>query len=143
MRKLLLIPVLIVSLSITISGCNRAHSAGYEAIGKSSGDFGFRCILGNTDSDDYGRILHINGAAVAYDPHSTRLDSFNLTINNVSVSLEPGSAELNYIAGKKYTINIKTAYGEATGTVTAPSISSIQFVNLPDTHYTDKPLVVK
>jgi len=126
-----------------VGGCKQLHSSGYQQIGKSSGNFGFHCILGETDSDDYDRILHINGFAVAYDPQSTRLDSFNLVINNLSVSQNTESHELNYVAGKKYTLDIKTAYGEATGSITAPSISGIQFVNLPDTHYTNKPLVIK
>lgn len=129
---------------ILLSGsCPRSGGPGYATAGSSSGQFGFRSILGETDSDNFGRVLEIRAPTLAYSDKTTRADSFRVTINGAVLPGDYESTELDYVPTKEYSFRIETDFGAAEGTVSAPFISAIKFVTLPDTHYTDKPLLVE
>lgn len=105
---------------LVLASCNKSDGSDYEKIGSSTGNFGFRSVLGETDSDDYDRIIQIKGFTIAYSDKTTRLDSSDVTINGISITDTTDSNELNYVPTKKYSFKIHTELGEATGSVTAP-----------------------
>lgn len=132
-----------ISFLFIFANCHKSDRPDYEKIGASSGNFGFQSILGETDSDDFDRIIKIKGATFAYRDKTTRVDSFKVIINDASIPDNYDSNELNYVPNKKYSFRIVTELGEASGSLKAPSVSRIHFVNLPDTHYTDQPLKIE
>jgi hypothetical protein len=141
MRYLCELTLLLGSLAI-FTACQQSKSSNYKKLGSSTGQFGVQSILGETDSDDYDEVIEVRAPTLAYSNRNTRLDSFEVTINDVSLS-DRDNNEFDYVPTKKYSFKIKSKLGRATGSITAPSISRIQFVTLPDTHYTDHPLEIE
>ena len=139
MRKLLAtLPFLFILL-----GCNHQDiESDYEAFGTASGNFGFRAILGETDSGDFGEVFSVSGFTVVYDEYSHRVDTFEVQINSVDPFENSDTHELKYIPGKTYQISVNSELGEAFGEVTAPNIERIIFVNLPEIHNPEKDLTV-
>ena len=139
MRKLL---VLLPFLFIFLECDHQELESDYETIGTASGNFGFRFITGDSDLATTTGIIHIIAPTYVYDVNSIRLDTFHLEINGISLNENPYLTELTYAPDKKYTFKLSSELGEASGEVVAPSISGIQFINLPETHNSEKDLKI-
>lgn len=104
MRTLFKLSFIISTLFIFANG-HKTDEPDYEKIGSGTGQFGPQSILGETDSDDYGRIIGSREFTLAYIDKTTRLDSFKVKINDTTTPDNYDSEELNYVTNNKYSFS--------------------------------------
>ena len=156
--RLLFLIVPLAALSLT--GCDilgEDDGPDYEKVVDSSENLSFKTLLFSNDSDDFDDILRM-ALAVVYDeedePYNS-LDSSSLQEVNITLNgrrLGPAiwglfgtgtDSAFQLIPGREYAFRIEAPEGEAVTAITAPTVSQIEFVNLPETHRQDQPLTVE
>jgi hypothetical protein len=146
-RTLVVLALSAVSIA-GLSGCDTAgsddDSPSYREVVETEGSFTLRSIYGLNDSDDFNRVIEI-ASGLVYDSSDKQLsitgEDVDVAINGVSLASD--DFEFSYQPGAEYVITASVNDESVSGTVTAPSISSIEFADMPDTLDASSPITVK
>lgn len=142
-RSILFASVLMALLLLGCDSFGSDKSPDYRKTNAVSANFGFRAVYGLNDVSGSDDVLELSGGFL-YNADDQRVSpsdgQASLKFNDVPVTSD--DFEFEFTPGRDYTVTATPNGESVSGSVTAPSISEIEFTSLPDTVATDQEIEV-